>query len=83
MNISQTETPSIVVAKICGCGERSRKVSYALVDQYHNLCLDKKDIVLSELNACERLLKYTKDTSDKETIKKEIAEIKMALDLLT
>jgi hypothetical protein len=40
----------------------------------------KKDITLSELNACERLLEYTKDASDdKEVIEREIAELKMTL----
>jgi hypothetical protein len=46
------------------------------------LCIDKKDIISAELEACERLLKYTADKEDEETIKKEIAELKMALDLM-
>ena len=42
----------------------------------------KKDIVLAELEACDRLLKYARDQTDKNAIEKEIAELKMALDLM-
>jgi hypothetical protein len=38
--------------------------------------------MLGQLDACERLLKYTTDEMDKGSIIKEIAEIKMTLDLL-
>ena len=36
----------------------------------------------AELEACERLLKYTADV-DKKIIESEIRELKMALDLMT
>ncbi|HYT03210.1 MAG TPA: hypothetical protein VEL70_09880 [Candidatus Acidoferrum sp.] len=84
MNISETEAPIRVIAKTCGCRENNkRKVTYALVDSYHSLCLDKKDIIYAELEACEKLLKYTLEEDDKKTIESEIAELKMALDLLS
>jgi hypothetical protein len=84
MNISETETLIRVIAKTCGCRENNkRKVTYALVDSYHSLCLDKKDIIYAELEACEKLLKYTLEEDDKKTIESEIAELKMALDLLS
>jgi len=84
MNISETEAPIRVIAKTCGCRENNkRKVTYALVDSYHSLCLDKKDIIFAELEACEKLLKYTLEEDDKKTIESEIAELKMALDLLS
>jgi hypothetical protein len=85
MNITETETPSIVVAKVCGSREKpsdKKKISYSVAGEYHSLSLDKKVITLSELNACERLLEYTNDVSDEETIEREIAELKMTLDLL-
>jgi hypothetical protein len=44
--------------------------------------LIKKDIISVELEACERLLKYTADNADQETIQKDITELKMALDLI-
>jgi hypothetical protein len=36
-------------------------VTYAFVDSYHSLCLDKKDIILAEIEASERPLEYTSE----------------------
>jgi hypothetical protein len=82
MDIAQDEIDIDIVAKTCGCKDRKRKITYSFVDSYHNLCRDKKDIILSEIQACERLLKYTTDENDKIVIEKEIAELKLALDLI-
>lgn len=87
MNITDTETPSLVVAKVCGPKEKSsdtkkKKITYSVAEEYHSLSLDKKDITLSELDACERLLQNTNDASDGEVIEREITELKMTLDLL-
>ena len=85
MNIVEPEVLLTIVAKTCGCKmERDkRKITYALIDSYHSLCMDKKDIIRSELMACERLLKYTtEDQSDRLIVEREIAELKMTLDLL-
>jgi hypothetical protein len=93
MNIAETEALLKVIAKTCKCKDREhsnnnnnkkRDVIYSFVDSYHSLCLDKKDIILSELEACERLLKYSNiaDKIDEETIKIEITELKTALDLM-
>ena len=84
MNISETEAPIRVIAKTCGCREnKKRKVTYALVDSYHRLCLDKKDIIYAEHEASEKLLKYTLEEDDKKTLESEIPELKMGLDLLS
>ena len=77
MNISDTEVPIRILAKTCGSSERA---TYQLIDSYHSLCLDKKDLLYAELEACERLLKYAADT-DKKIVESEIRELKM--DLLT
>jgi len=82
MNITYMEEPSKIVAKICGCKEKERKVRYSFINESHGLCIDKKDIIFAELEACERLLKYTLDKAEGETVKKEIAELKIALDLM-
>jgi len=81
VNIARTEADYDMVAKTCGCKDTERKVTYSFVDSYHSLCRDKKDIILSEIQACERLLKYTRDDNDKIILEKEIAELKLALDL--
>ena len=58
------------------------KERYSFVDDSHGLCIDKKEIISAELQACERLMKYAVDKTDVEIITEEIAELKMALDLL-
>ena len=82
MNIANMEEPLKIVAKTCGCKEKEKKVTYSFIDDSHGLCIDKKDVIYAELKACERLLNYTVDKAEEETIKKEIAELKMALDLM-
>ena len=41
------------------------------------LCKDKKDIVLLEIQVCERLMNDTRDEIDKSVIETEIAELKL------
>jgi hypothetical protein len=83
MNIVQAEETFPMIAKTCGCREKNKRtVTYQFIDSYHSLCLDKKDLMYAELEACERLLKYAAD-ADKKTVESEIIELKMALDLLT
>ena len=82
MNIAYMESPLHIEAKTCGCKEKGITIVYSFVDSYHNLCVDRKDIVLGQLDACERLLKYAIDEMDKKAVIKEIAELKMTLDLL-
>ena len=80
MNISEIEAPLKIVAKTCGCREKNRRtVTYQFIDSYPSLCLDKKDLILAQLEACERLLEYVVD-EDKNTAESEITELKMALD---
>ena len=45
-------------------------------------CLDKRDIISSELDACTKLLRHAIDETDKKTIEIEISELKLALDLM-
>ena len=82
MNVTSSEEPCDIVAKTCGWNERDRKVTYSFVDTYHGLCKDKKDIILSEIQACESLMNETSDEVDKSVIETELSELKMTLDLL-
>ena len=82
MNIFAEEYDSPVIAKTCGCRTNKKKVTYAFVNEYHSLCLDKKDLISAQLAACERLAKYA-DSDDGFAVDKEIRELKMALDLMT
>jgi hypothetical protein len=81
MNVTDTESPTIL-AKTCGCKEKYLKVTYFFIDSCHSLCLDKKDLIYAEIEACNRLSRYTRDEMDKKIIEKEIAELKMSLDLI-
>ena len=82
MNIAESEQPVRIIAKTCGYEKVRTKVTYSFIDAYHDLCVDKKDIISSELEACENLPKHTADKADRESIEIEIAELKMALDLM-
>jgi hypothetical protein len=81
MNVTDTESPTIL-AKTCGCKEKYLKVTYFFIDTCHSLCLDKKDLIYAEIEACNRLSRYSRDEMDKKIIEKEIAELKMSLDLI-
>ena len=81
MNIGYSEADHIIDAKTCGC-KASGRVAYSFVDTTHALCIDRKDIMIAELEACERLLKYAADESDRIILEKEIADLKLALDLI-
>jgi hypothetical protein len=82
LNIAYVESSSRIEAKTCGCRDKSVRIAYSFIDTYHSLCLDKKDIMLDQIKACERLLKYTTDETDKTAVIKEITQLKMTLDLL-
>lgn len=81
MNIIETETPFVVEAKTCGC-KNKKSISYHFIESAHSLCLDKREIILAQIQACDRLLKYTKDELDLKAINKEISDLKLALDLM-
>ena len=79
MNIEEVED-TLIEARTCG--NESKRVAYKFRDAFHSLCLDKKDIMLAEISACETLLKLCQEDSDRKAVEKEIAELKMALDLM-
>lgn len=84
MNLDYTQSLWEIVAKTCGCKEKenSKKVTYSFADNYDYLSIDKRDVISAELEACERLLKYNVDEIDKKTVEREIADLKMILDLM-
>ena len=59
MNVVETETPLNGIAKMFVCKEENMKeVTHSLLDSYHSLCIDKQAIILAEIEARERHLKY-------------------------
>jgi hypothetical protein len=69
MNIVETKTPFIVEAKACGCNNK-KSISYCFMEPAHSLCLDKLELVIDQIQACKRLLKYAKDGLELSVIKK-------------
>ncbi len=83
MNIAYSLS-DFVTAKICGCREMNeQKVTYAFSEELDGLCRDKKDIFQSEIEACERLLRYATSEFERKIVEREVLELKMALDLMT
>ena len=71
MNICDSEVSMPISARTCSCKEKNgKRVAYTLIESYHGLCLDKKDIIISELEACITLLKYSIDEADRSTIER-------------
>lgn len=81
MNITDSEESNEITAKTC-VSMKNRKVTYCFADSYHMLFKDKKDVILSEIRACEILKKYARDELDARTIETEITDLHMILDLL-
>jgi hypothetical protein len=79
MNIIEEENAPIEART---CGDKNKRVAYKFIDMFHSLCFDKRDILLAELGACEMLQRACRDEADKNAVKKELAELKMALDLM-
>ena len=79
MNIEDVETP-LVEARTCG--DKNRRVAYKFMDAFHSLCIDKKDILLAEIEASETLLRACNDETDRQAVQKEISDLRMALDLM-
>lgn len=82
MNITTEEYDSPVMARTCGCKANKRKVTYTFQSESHSLCLDRKDLIIAQVEACSKLIKYVADEGDRMAVEKEIDELRMALDLM-
>ena len=83
VNIDEAEYELPLLAKTCGSKDNNRKVTYSFLSESHSLCLDRKDLLLAQLDACEKLGKYATDPIDRAAVEREIRELRMALDLMT
>ena len=81
MNLVAMESPFVVHAKTIG-HKQMRNVIYSVENSYHSICIDKRGILLEQIYACERVLKYTVDRIDQIILEKEIADLKLMLDLI-
>ena len=90
MNILEIESPFKIEAKTSKFKDETN-VMYSIAEPYHNCYIDKKEIIIEQIKACENLLRYTNtntntnntnNNSDSLALKKEISELKLALDIL-
>ena len=81
MNIVEMENSFVIQAKTIGHKQR-RNVIYSVENSYHSICIDKRGILLEQIQACERVLRYTCDRVDQIILEKEIADLKLMLDLI-
>ena len=81
MNILEIESPFKIEAKTSKSNDKIN-VIYSIAEPYHNCCIDKKEIIIEQIKACENLLRYTNNKSEILTLEREISELKLALDIL-
>ena len=72
-----------MIAKTCKSNTSTGKVIYTVENPGSIIYLGKKDILLNQLTACEKLIGYAKDNNDQEVIRSEINELKLMLDLVS
>lgn len=81
MNVTDLDSTIQIDAKLCG-SLRSRWIAYSVMDFHHSLYINKKDIILGQIRACELLYKYAIDNPDRNVLRKEILDLKLMLDLI-
>lgn len=81
MNLTDLESTIQIDAKLCGSLHR-RRIAYSVTDFHHSLYINKKDIILGQIRACDLLYKYTIDTLDRNVLRKEILDLKLMLNLI-
>jgi hypothetical protein len=81
MNILEIEFPFKIEAKTSKLNDKIN-VIYSIAETYHNCYIEKKELIIEQIKACEDLLKYTNNTSDSLALEKEISQLKLALGIL-
>jgi hypothetical protein len=81
MNLTDIDSTIQIDAKICGSLHK-RRIAYSVMEFHHSLYINKKDIILGQIRACELLHKYVIDSPDRNVLRKEILDLKLMLDLI-
>jgi len=81
MNILEVEFPLKIEAKTSRYNNKTN-VIYSVAELQHNFCIDKKEIIMEQIKACENLSRYTNNKSDSLALEREISELKSTLDIL-
>lgn len=79
LTVNMSEIQIKIKAKICGCNTKQKNISYHFAESDHNTYLDKREIILAQIQACELLLKDTKDDTVASVIKSEIVDLTLIL----
>ncbi len=72
MNILEIESPFKIEAKTSKFNDETN-VIYSIAESYYNCCIDKKEIIIEQIKACENLLRYTNNKIDILTLEREIS----------
>lgn len=78
---SEMDIPVTMTAKISGSAGNRHEVTYIISENTDVLCFDRKELLLSQLFACRKLLKYA-EPAEKSLVEKEISDLQNALDLI-
>lgn len=81
MNICNIEMFHPIEAKIIN--KNNKKVAFFFSESLHNTVLTHKEILISQIQACQRLLSQIKDDTDRHTAINEILESELFLHLIT
>ena len=79
MNLITSKIFTMIEAKICGCGNTEKSVSYNFAEPSYIQCLDNREIMQLQIHACESLLKDLNEEVDNLVVKSEIVELTLAL----
>lgn len=81
MSLADFDSTIEISAKLCGSLDK-RRIAYSVEDLHQSLYINKKDIILGQIRACEILYKYAIDNLDRNVLRKEMLDFKLMLDLI-
>jgi hypothetical protein len=81
MNIIELESPLKIEAKTSKYNEET-SIIYSIAELQHNFCIDKKEIIMEQIKACQNLSRYNTNKSVSLALEREISELKLALNIL-
>ena len=79
MNLIESEIQFHVEAKICGCNTNQKRISYRLIESDHCAYFAKSEIIRTQIQACQILLKNAKNDKVAYVIKDEIINLNLIL----
>ena len=81
MNVLEVEFPLKIEAETSKYNDKIN-VIYSVAELQNNFCINKKEIIMEQIKACENLSRYTINKSESLALDREISELKSALDIL-